>query len=51
MFSPCEEWQEAACETSEGNIQAKEEHFHFLMITLRGGGGANKKMLRMIFVH
>ena len=51
MFSPCEEWQEAACETSEGNVQAKENHFHFLMITLRGGGGANKKMLRMIFVH
>ena len=31
MFSPCEEWQEAACETGEGNVQSKENHFHFLM--------------------
>ena len=51
MFSPCEEWQEAACETGEGNVEAKENHFHFLMITLREGGGANKKMLRMNTVH
>ena len=35
MFSPCYEWQEATCETSEGDIQTKEDHFHFLMMVLK----------------